>query len=382
MISEPREVNSGVPQGKFLKRRQLLKEDGSGTPLLPFDFRIGEDVQILGRHFRLYDCDDYTREFFITHKQPQGPAQQAPMDAFAETKIEKPKFRDTELKEFMEKSLGGGRVPSQKQFLDHDRRVLRFYVKWDDLPFIIHYYLADDTCEIREVHHPNDGRDSFALLLKRRKLPYSFAVGQPGQAQIGDNYLTCDQIHPGFIEAFGRQFLITGVDQFTRDYYKTKYARIFQLGEIEYPKAQEPTARQIPPHNGFGDEVDSLGYVFRLLPEKPKRDFFKYVDNDKTVLRFTARFNTRVPEDVDRRFIISFFLADDSISIFEPAMKNSGIIEGKFLERRRYKNVDKDDAFITPTDLPIGGDVRINGYCFHIESYDDFSAKWLETHLI
>jgi EF-hand domain-containing protein 1 len=255
-------------------------------------------------------------------------------------------------------------------------------VRWDDLPFIVHYYLADDTCEVREVHHPNDGRDSFALLLKRRKLPYSFGVGQPGQAQIGDNYLTCDQIHPGgMIEAFGRQFLITGVDQFTREFYIAKYGKVFNLGEIEYPRAREPTVRQIPPHNGFGDEVDSLGYVFRLLPEKPKRDFFKYVDNDKIVLRFTARFNTRVPEDIERRFILSFFLADDSISIFEPAMKNSGIIEGKFLERGRYKNVDKDNSFITPTDMPIGGDVKINGYSFHIESCDDFSAKWLEAHL-
>jgi hypothetical protein len=92
----------------------------------------------------------------------------------------------------MEKSLGGGKVNSAKQFLDNDRKVLRFYTRFDDLPFIVHYYLADDTCEIREVHHPNDGRDSFALLLKRRKLPYTFAVGQPGQAFIGDNYLTCD----------------------------------------------------------------------------------------------------------------------------------------------------------------------------------------------
>ena len=55
------------------------------------------------------------------------------------------------------------------------------------------------------------------------------------------------------------------------------------------------------------------------MPDKPKRDFFKYVDNDKKILRFTAKFNTRVPEDFDRRFIISFFLADDTISIFEPA---------------------------------------------------------------
>jgi EF-hand domain-containing protein 1 len=64
--------------------------------------------------------------------------------------------------------------------LDNDRKVLRFYTKCDDAPFVIHYYLADDTVEIREVHHPNDGRDSFALLLKRQKLPKAFGVNQPG----------------------------------------------------------------------------------------------------------------------------------------------------------------------------------------------------------
>ena len=383
MISEPKEENSGVPQGKFLKRRQVLKEGKSGLSLLPSDLKIGQDVVILGKHFRLTDCDDYTREFYVTQKQPQGPAQAIPVDSYAESKIPKPIFRDTELKEFMERSLGGGRVSSQKQFLDNDRRVLRFYTTFDELPFIIHYYLADDTCEIREVHHANDGRDNFAQLLKRRRLPYSFAVGQPGHAQIGTNYLTCDQIYQDRpIQAYGREFVISGVDHFTQDYYKQQYNRNFAYGEIEEPKAREPTERQIPPHNGFGDEIDSLGYVFKLLPDKPKRDFFKYVDNDKTVLRYTAKFSTRIPEDGDRRFIISFFLADDSISIFEPAQKNSGIIEGKFLERGKYKNADRKGEFITPSDMPIGGIVKINGYSFQILSTDEFSQKWLESHLV
>ena len=118
-----------------------------------------------------------------------------------------------DLKEFMERSLGGGRVPSEKQFLDNDRKVLRFYTRWDDLPFIVHYYLSDDTVEIREVHTPNDGRDNFAQLLKRRKIPYSFAVAQPGLVFMGDNYLTYNEINPGAsIQAFGRDFYIQGVD--------------------------------------------------------------------------------------------------------------------------------------------------------------------------
>ena len=101
------------------------------------------------------------------------------------------------------------------------------------------------------------------------------------------------------------------------------------------------------------------------------------------MLRYIGRFNTQVPEDIDRRFIISFFLADDSISIYEPAQKNSGIMEGKFLERRKYKNTDRNDGtFVTPTDMPIGGDVKINGYSFHIESCDEFTLKWLDTHMV
>ena len=84
------------------------------------------------------------------------------------------------MKNYMEKSLGGGKVESQKQFLDFDRRVLRFFTTANDQPYIVHYYLADDTIEIRECHHPNDGKDAFAVLLRRSKLPDRFDVNQPG----------------------------------------------------------------------------------------------------------------------------------------------------------------------------------------------------------
>ena len=139
---------------------------------------------------------------------------------------------------------------------------------------------------------------------------------------------------------------------------------------------------QKPPYNGWGDEQDTLGQMYRLIPQKPKCDFFKAMDNDKKILRFTAKFNTRVPEDVDRRFIISFFLADDTISIYEPAQKNSGIIEGKFLHRRKYKNVDNNDEFLTPTDLAIGGNCKINGHSFHVLSADDYTTNYLNQHLV
>ena len=92
----------------------VLKGDGSQTPLLPYDFRVGLDVGIYGRSIRVFDCDSYTREFFVNIGQPQPDAQTCPEDNFANAQKEIPKKKDTEMKEFLEKALGGGRVASQK----------------------------------------------------------------------------------------------------------------------------------------------------------------------------------------------------------------------------------------------------------------------------
>ena len=56
-----------------------------------------------------------------------------------------PPKKDPELLQYLEKKLGGGRVASQKQFLDNDRKVLRFFTRSDDCQYVWHYFLADDT---------------------------------------------------------------------------------------------------------------------------------------------------------------------------------------------------------------------------------------------
>jgi hypothetical protein len=44
--------------------------------------------------------------------QPQGEAQTLPTDAFRQSTIKVARPRDNEMKEYMEKTLGGGKVPS------------------------------------------------------------------------------------------------------------------------------------------------------------------------------------------------------------------------------------------------------------------------------
>ena len=63
--------------------------------------------------------------------------------------------KDNLMKDYLEHQLGGGKVKPQKQFLENDRKVLKFYSKFNNLKYIIHYYLADDTGEVREVHFNN-----------------------------------------------------------------------------------------------------------------------------------------------------------------------------------------------------------------------------------
>mmetsp|Transcript_14599 Transcript_14599/g.16131 ORF Transcript_14599/g.16131 Transcript_14599/m.16131 type:complete len:516 (+) Transcript_14599:59-1606(+) len=382
-INEPKQTNSGTPQGVFLKRRVVEKGDGSGSQILPEDIRVGETLNVYGRNVFVYDCDQYTREFYDNAGWSQLPAQGIPEDNFEKSRkapvIVK---KDQEMKEFLERSLGGGRVSNQKQFLENDRKVLKFYATHEDLPFILHYYLSDDTVEVREVHDPNSGRDPFPLLLKRQKLKKNFTVGQPGGA--GESEIIKDnEFQVGMeINIFSRRFQIHGCDPFTQNYYREKYNRTFPLGTVKQPVLKEMKKDTVPAHNGFGDEEDSLGYVYRLVPKQPKKDYFKFVDNANKILRYHLKMITNRPEDVERRFVLGYYLNDDTISIYEVATKNSGIWEGKFLERGKFKNIHRNNERFNPSDLVIGEDIVINCFHFHILGCDGYTEKWINEHFV
>ena len=126
-------------------------------------------------------------------------------------------------------NLGGGRVPSQKQFLENDRKVLKFYV-FSDIPYILHYYLADDTLEIREINFQNSGRDPFPLMLRRQKLPKKFALNQPGQTYAENFTKPTDIKFNEELDVFGRKFKINGCDIYTQKFYADKFGIDFPLG--------------------------------------------------------------------------------------------------------------------------------------------------------
>ena len=42
----------------------MLKNDGSGYHININDFVVGAELMIFGKNIRVFDCDDYTREFY------------------------------------------------------------------------------------------------------------------------------------------------------------------------------------------------------------------------------------------------------------------------------------------------------------------------------
>ena len=49
-----------------------------------------------------------------------------------------------------------------------------------------------------------------------------------------------------------------------------------------------PFIQVIPPYNGFGSLEDTLQSCISLIPQPPKKDFIRMLENDNKVLRYSA----------------------------------------------------------------------------------------------
>eukprot|EP00657_Telonema_sp_P-1_P012586 TRINITY_DN9238_c0_g1_i2.p1 TRINITY_DN9238_c0_g1~~TRINITY_DN9238_c0_g1_i2.p1 ORF type:complete len:359 (-),score=126.10 TRINITY_DN9238_c0_g1_i2:336-1412(-) len=135
---------------------------------------------------------------------------------------------------------------------------------------------------------------------------------------------------------------------------------------------------EIPPYTGLGSEEDSLGSFYSLVPKAPKANWAKYFENDKKILRFVAQLDTTAPEDRDRLFIVSYYLADDTIIVYEPPARNSGIMGGKWMERCRVK-IPGTAEFYTARDLHVGKTIEFRKHLFRLIEADEYTLNFMEN---
>lgn len=379
MLIEPVVENSGIPQGQVMQRQRLSNDGGYWTWR---DLNLGMNIFVNGRVYRIVNCDQFTKNWYAKQDVKLFEPEKLPVDPYTESRREVD--RTTKTKSDFDKL---------NRFLKLDRKVLQFNAVYDDRDslfgdlrlFIIHYFVVDDTLEIREVYAKNDGRDPFPVLLRRQRVPqdrynisdtFPSCVMEMSDAEIQDNWLYAKQFMVGkTITINNRKFLIYDCDDFTRNWFKDQY-KMEQPSKITIPSGEAaPKQPEIPPYNGFGSLEDTVQNCLSLIAQPPKKDFIKMLENDNKTLRYAASMVPIRPEDKTRRFIINYRLADDMISIYEPPIRNSGIIGGKFLEGTRISKPDCDrekPVFYGPADLSIGATICVFRHRFIILDCDDY----------
>lgn len=387
-MTEKKVNNSGMPSGPLVRRHRLPGPDG--RYLQWQDLVVGMDLPMYGRVIRLTDCDPWTREFYANEGFNQPPSSEVEQDNFSRSigRFGPSAPSRTYESNYREVAFGGGHVNTDmQQFLEYDGKVLRFYAVMDDLsmfeftrrPFVILYFLADDTVEIREQYPLNCGRDNFPIFFRRARMPRGRVelAGPMKPVKKKDECICATDFSIGKLHEFiGYQFYVYDCDEFTRQYFAEELGMpLLPAQDVRLPerKVNRPPT---PPYTGYGSWDDSMGSVQRLVPKPPRKDLKKLYENEGKILRYTARYYDGKPEDEGRVFVINYHLFDDTVSIHEPPQRNNGIITGRYLEKSVHLNQATGELF-KPEDFDIGCVVKVYNREFEILGMDEYTANFM-----
>lgn len=298
--------------------------------------------------------------------------------------------------------------------------------------FCVHYFLADDTVEViekggrallRRGKLPKISTSETTTTEEKKEetktipaqaptsKPLDFSVCSIGSSERIPHIDASEIIVGQTVNVYGRDMFIYGCDRSTETWYLKihgeKAIANIDISEPEAPKKE----KQLPKHEGLaiGSEEDTLQNCLALNPKPPKKDYRKAFEKGGCVLRFEARIvrgkdddkssspscssplpssssSIIVPNggdgttdasanDFERNFVLSFFLEDDTASVFEPPAKNGGN-GGKFLERGKIRDSTTGKAY-TIEDMFVGNVLKLHKRCFKLIAADAFTLKTL-----
>jgi hypothetical protein len=376
-IVEQKTDNSGMLEGPFLERGKHIVKLTHLSPeryLRIDDLVPGCEITLYSRTFMFYAMSGWTREYCCSTLGMDVPSNMhAPVDKYTE-----------ERKEFMSRETGcdltknrGKPMYPMKRYAEalrgkHTRatgaehrnhlyngQVLEFTLVWEggdrlyghQHVYKMRFYLQDRTIGINNVFKPNSGSDPFSKFYARSRLLKNHAAfgGEMGHENMdGEDdhaYYDEEDFDVGVVmNVNNRAMTIVNCSKFTREHYKRVHGRelkpdAVKLRDLIDPVVPPAPPRALPPHNGIGSEEDSVSNCKRLVIKPHRRDEKKLVQMEGKTLRFSCKIVNNRIADQGRRFVIRYFLADDSITVYEPPVHNSGLVGGKFIRRMRVRLV-------------------------------------------
>jgi DUF1126 PH-like domain len=264
IVEKPKQ-NSGIVEGTLVRRAVINKEDG--TPYMPYDFRIGAEIVVYGRKFKLVDCDMATRQYLRnTLGITESAALSVPRDPHEESrklfergpsdKWDQYRAKKNDNKTFLEASLGKTvNNKGREGFIRFGNQTLRFRCVWDNTTmlygdrkeFSLVYYLSDDTMEIFSVPTPNS--DTFTKLLKRSKLPKDLGemfLGERDGVKGPDFYTWRDFFIGLELNVYARVLRVVDSDSSTRAFYAENHIPLEDAEPQQAPIGKTSFAITVP----------------------------------------------------------------------------------------------------------------------------------------
>lgn len=102
-------------------------------------------------------------------------------------------------------------------------------------------------------------------------------------------------------------------------------------------------------------------------------------DEQVQVLNFSAKLVTKNKDDQIRKFVVSFYLFDQTIGIFEELVPNSGFRHGKFLQKTRVKN-PATKQFFAPGDFYVGAKITVASRVFELTAAAELALALMESN--
>lgn len=227
-----------------------------------------------------------------------------------------------------------------------------------------------------------------AQLLARGKLPKNHQDTGPFMSRQIRHYDWTDLAIGRTVNVWGRALFMYDCDEFTRSWFRKHGAPEEALEAVPIDverKLAVPKQAVAPDWYGIGTERDQMQSVNSLIPKPPKFGWEQFMEHGSSALRFAARLVPEhgcrlLPADDIREFVISYFLADDTIQIYEPPIRNSGIIGGKFLERTAIKKPHAVNQDYRARDLYVGAHLVTLSRCFELYDADVATFKFMEDN--